>query len=1338
MLIKDLQYMMELWRRACFILIFQFFQGIICDEIRLDQTEPQIKRPGETFKISCKVSGFSMTSYYMHWIRQKPGKPLEWIGSINSGTRYYSEALKDQFIMTEDISLSTQYLQAKSLRAEDTAVYYCARSPSGGWAFDYWGKGTMVTVTNASPSPPQSIFPMFGCGAASGGFYTVACLAHGFSPAESVTFKWKNHAGAQMTDFIQYPAIQKDGTYSRVSQLRVPEKDWEDKKSFICLAEHPSGEKQATLEKKEVRVQLPSLYVMTPSQDEININGTATFACLASEFSPATHTFKWQLNDVDKPETYSYASHDENNHTATSFFRIPASEWVSNTKVKCVFDLGQHGQQIKEVELLDSDCRQDPVAIRIIPPSEEDLLVNKSGYITCNISGNIKGVIQAELMAGGKTLVSKNESNGGYYIERAKIKYSEWRNWSDYTCSVKHDSFPTGKKDVTFYNYDLGEKNCHKPTIYLLPPPEQIYSDTVTLTCYVKDFSPKQLFVSWLANDKVVNDDDYLRSTATPYKTGEDRFSTYSQLTFKRHLWEADDVVFSCVVYHESSKATVTTMTRSIDNVSQKPSFVSLSLNMPQTCPPSLYLMTPLPDEIQFNKTATFACVAREFSPAKHSFKWTKGGVEIEKSSVCHYEVNGSLTTAISHIQINVDKTADFGTISCEFQHESGYLSKKVTYAREAEQTFQPRIELELPQFKSIMAYESATATCVAFAPYDVKVMWDVDGEIKEPHVTLNDPSVSRTISNLTLTRDYWKRVKTVTCKVVHPFNNAEQTSSMNAPELGPVNIRRYLSDSMQKENLVLECMITNLSPTASEISVTLQVNERDLQQPQYLSLPPSKDLPMTSVKFIVPLKPRSDGRFSCKVDDLSGSPKSSNSLSDLFAVPTLEILLMPDSDPPKLMCLATGFSPTLSWQHTQTEEIRMEDNGRITVISNAEVIKKAWEKGDSFSCEVADLEKVMRKSISICSVAPNSKVGDVFLIGPSLSDKLKTDTVTLTCLVVGISAESVRIHWTVEGQDQTNGVNEPFVSEHSNGTRSVRSLFHLPVERWDSFQTISCKVKAACGSSSERHISKAKDAKQPAVEIRLPSDADLTNSDFATLLCLISDFAPSDVLVRWEFNGTSVSDALCFNSPAFHSASKLTYALHSSLRLPKSRWWDGSYSCVVTHESSDEPLSATVEHVFAPAKPAKPSVTLLQGSNELLCLVWDFSPKAVNITWLHNKKIIETHRDSDPSKGLDGKYTVLSYLKLAAESWEIGDEYMCTVTHVAGSVSASVSREESMSSLRFLDESTNDVLPEDMEDDNWNMAFAFLTFFLLTLIYSCSITLLKVKKKKDSLVADY
>ncbi|KAI5086898.1 Ig heavy chain V region 914, partial [Silurus meridionalis] len=75
------------------------------------------------------ISGYSMTSKYLHWIRQKPGKALEWIGMMNTGNNdaTYAESVKNQFTMTEDVPASTQYLEAKSLRTEDTAVYYCAR-----------------------------------------------------------------------------------------------------------------------------------------------------------------------------------------------------------------------------------------------------------------------------------------------------------------------------------------------------------------------------------------------------------------------------------------------------------------------------------------------------------------------------------------------------------------------------------------------------------------------------------------------------------------------------------------------------------------------------------------------------------------------------------------------------------------------------------------------------------------------------------------------------------------------------------------------------------------------------------------------------------------------------------------------------------------------------------------------------------------------------------------------------------------------------------------------------------------------------------------------------------
>ncbi|KAF7698407.1 hypothetical protein HF521_004917, partial [Silurus meridionalis] len=86
-----------------------------------------VKRPGESVTVSCTVSGFSM-SHWMSWIRQKPGQGLEWIGYINSGTgTEFSQSLQGQFSITKDTNKNMLYLEVKSLKAEDTAVYYCAR-----------------------------------------------------------------------------------------------------------------------------------------------------------------------------------------------------------------------------------------------------------------------------------------------------------------------------------------------------------------------------------------------------------------------------------------------------------------------------------------------------------------------------------------------------------------------------------------------------------------------------------------------------------------------------------------------------------------------------------------------------------------------------------------------------------------------------------------------------------------------------------------------------------------------------------------------------------------------------------------------------------------------------------------------------------------------------------------------------------------------------------------------------------------------------------------------------------------------------------------------------------
>ncbi|KAK9398075.1 hypothetical protein NXF25_021436, partial [Crotalus adamanteus] len=87
-----------------------------------------VKRPGESIKLTCTVSGFSVAEAYMDWIRQRPGKALEWNGVIwSGGSTYYNSALQNRITITRDTSKNQVFLQLTGLKPEDTGTYYCAR-----------------------------------------------------------------------------------------------------------------------------------------------------------------------------------------------------------------------------------------------------------------------------------------------------------------------------------------------------------------------------------------------------------------------------------------------------------------------------------------------------------------------------------------------------------------------------------------------------------------------------------------------------------------------------------------------------------------------------------------------------------------------------------------------------------------------------------------------------------------------------------------------------------------------------------------------------------------------------------------------------------------------------------------------------------------------------------------------------------------------------------------------------------------------------------------------------------------------------------------------------------
>uniref|UniRef100_A0A3P9C524 Ig-like domain-containing protein n=1 Tax=Maylandia zebra TaxID=106582 RepID=A0A3P9C524_9CICH len=261
---------------------------------------------------------------------------------------------------------------------------------------------------------------------------TLGCLATGFNPP-AVTFSW-NKGSTALTDFIQYPAVQKGDVYTGVSQVRVRKQDWNPQQNFQCVVNHAAGNAQADIR--------PTLFSSSSDED-----GTYTASCFAKEFAPKKHGIKWLKNGAD-------------------------------VTISCCF-----------------------------------------------------------MLTGGSP---------------------------------------------------------ERPSVFMLPPLEQTNKAEVTLTCFVKDFLPKEVFVSWLVDDEEADSSSYAFNTTEPIENNG-FYSAYGQLFVSLHEWK-NNAVYSCVVYHESVVNTTRAIVRSIGYRTFDKNRIDLNMNINQD---SKYLL--IGDYLEFH-----------------------------------------------------------------------------------------------------------------------------------------------------------------------------------------------------------------------------------------------------------------------------------------------------------------------------------------------------------------------------------------------------------------------------------------------------------------------------------------------------------------------------------------------------------------------------------------------------------------------------------------------------------------------------------------------------------------------------------------------------------------
>nr|NDP06856.1 immunoglobulin mu heavy chain [Bos taurus] len=139
----------------------------VLSQVQLRESGPSLMKPSQTLSLTCTVSGFSLSSYCVAWVRQAPGTALECLGGISpSGRTNYNPALKSRLSFTKDDSKSQVSLSLTSVTPDDTATYYCARDRDrddncgctnffGYEYIDTWGEGLLVTVSSEGESHPR-------------------------------------------------------------------------------------------------------------------------------------------------------------------------------------------------------------------------------------------------------------------------------------------------------------------------------------------------------------------------------------------------------------------------------------------------------------------------------------------------------------------------------------------------------------------------------------------------------------------------------------------------------------------------------------------------------------------------------------------------------------------------------------------------------------------------------------------------------------------------------------------------------------------------------------------------------------------------------------------------------------------------------------------------------------------------------------------------------------------------------------------------------------------------------------------------------------------------------
>ncbi|XP_052375306.1 uncharacterized protein LOC118375938 isoform X4 [Oncorhynchus keta] len=1043
-----------------------------------------------------------------------------------------------------------------------------------------------------------------------------------------------------------------------------------------------------------------------------------TLGCIATGFTPASLTFKWN---------------DEGGNSLTDFVQYPAVQTggsymgVSQLRVKRadwdskIFECAvEHSAGSKKVPVKKQLQRVIPPNITLYPLWEELEVGSKVG-ILCILSGFYPDKLSVEWLLDDKTVTTSPVQRKLQSVEgeektfslnsQLELDRSQWTQGSEVTCKATHNAAqgpPTGTP-VSRTTSICSAFLSSTPSIDLETPRfRTVMTQTeVTATCVVH--SAYDAKVSWILDGK----DPTSRTPVN--QASRTTQSISSNLTLPSSQWKTLNTI-TCRAEHRCFNSTEKT-----SNV-KGPAVSSTT---------TVLIKRSLPELLK-GDSAVLECAITQLSSSDLYVTFQANGVDFPEKQYVDLPASKGPHSLTRRFSIPKSHWKTDNTFTCKVNQ--GFSNSLVSSSK-VKLFGELSMELLLVPSEESSGSGTQKLMCSGWG-FNPKIKWlsgseqrsAADNEIRmgeDGHVALT--------SHITVTQQEWNEGKDFICEVddkdlqktVRKSTSLCTAFPSSTPSLH-LETPRFRTVMTQTE-VTATCVVH--SAYDAKVSWLLDGKDPTSRTPvnqassTTQSISSNLTLPSSQWKTLNTITCRAEHRCFNSTEKTSNvkGPAVSSTTTVLIKRSLPELL---KGDSAVLECAITQLSSSDLYVTFQANGVDFPEKqyvdlpaskGPHSLTRRFSIPKSHWKTDNTFTCKVN--QGFSNSLVSSSKVKLFGELSMELLLVPS-EESSGSGTQKLMCSGWGFNPQ---IKWLSGSEQRSAADNEIRMGE--DGHVALTSHITVTQQEWNEGKDFICEVddkdlqKTARKSTS---LCTAFPSSTPSLHLETPRFRTVMTQTEVTATCVVH--SAYDAKVSWLLDGKDPTSRTPVNQ-----ASSTTQSISSNLTLPSSQWKTlNTITCRAEHRC----FNSTEKTSNVKVTPTAPTATLLQGPSELVCLVLGFSPSDINITWLlDNVTELWNNNTSTPYRAPGGKFGIRSHLSLAHQDWTPGAVYTCRVTHTTQTLALNISKPELLEVEGvFFDENRSDPILADTAEENWNMACIFLVLFLISLLYSFTVTLVKTK----------